>query len=208
MLRHLGPRSHAQWTVPAGVRDDVRWWHSFVSRWNGVSLLYELNWLNAEGEAVSLETDACKDGYGAVYGVQWFAGRWSPEQIAAAQRSKIISMPFMELHALVQAAYAWGPQWAGKKVIFLTDCEVAVHVIEAKDGKVEALMHLLRLLITAACRYGFDFRARHIPGITNVAADALSRSGDCQAFRAACPYCLPLPSYAPPIPLPPPRPRA
>jgi hypothetical protein len=46
-------------------------------------------------------------------------------------------------------------------------------------------MHLIRQLTTLACLEGF-FKVKHIPGITNTVADALSRFGGGDAFLQAC----------------------
>jgi hypothetical protein len=98
---------HAPFKLTQAVLDDIAWWAEFLPRWDGVSLLYELDWERAE--RIELFTDACKDGYGAMFGSAWFGGAWSPEQMAAAQRRTRFSMPFLELHVLVQAAAPWGP---------------------------------------------------------------------------------------------------
>ena len=193
---------HAPFKLTQAVLDDIAWWAEFLPRWDGVSLLYELDWERAE--RIELFTDACKDGYGAMFGSAWFAGAWSPEQMASAQRRTRYSMPFLELHALVQAAATWGPLWRGKKIIFRCDAHAAVQAIAACRSRDPGMMHLLRTLSTIACDHGFDFRCEHIAGVSNVAADLLSRyGGDSVQFRAACPDADQHSALAVPIALPP-----
>jgi hypothetical protein len=190
MLRTLkNPGSWAAWLIPPAVKEDIQWWLDFADKWNGISLLYEADWheSNSTNSTLELETDACGTGFGAVYKGEWFAGTWSAEQLKVAHRVKHISMPYLELHTLVQAAATWGHQWSRRKVRFLTDAEVNVQAILAKDSKDPHSMHLLRQLCTIAAKHGFDFQCSHIPGLTNVAADALSRHGDCSVFRTARP---------------------
>jgi len=83
-------------------------------------------------------------------------------------------------------------------------------------------MHHIRELDQLAARHGFHYRLRHISGVANSVADALSR-GDVQAFRALRPNAQqqPTPILRPSLPsleerpgvsaaprsLPPPRPR-
>lgn len=175
----------AQFPITKAVRADIAWWQEFLVEWNGVSLLYELDWI--ESDQLELFTDACNTGYGARYGDQWFAGQWSASELTAAHRSTRISMPFLELRALVMAAATWGAAWAGKKIIFRCDCKPVVQAISKCSSRSFQMMHQLRHLSTLACRYGFDFRCIHIAGETNTVADALSRDGDCQQFRLLCP---------------------
>ena len=86
--------------------------------------------------------------------------------------------------------------------MFRCDCLPVVQAIEDKSSKQPAIMFLLRQLAELACKIGFDFKAVHIAGKLNVAADILSRDGDCQAFRTVCPYAHQLPSPIVPLPLP------
>lgn len=173
------------WGIPTEVRDDIAWWQEFMPRWNGHSLLYEAQWTAAE--KLELFTDACLSGFGAVFKHQWFAGRWTPEHRAVAMRKTNESMPFYELYALVAAAVTWGPSWGQRKVIFRSDCMPVVQAITAQRSSDASMMHLLRLLASTACRFSFDFRCVHIPGVDNIVADILSRHGFCQ--RSACPDC-------------------
>jgi len=175
----------ARVTLPQVVRDDISWWVRFLPQWNGSSLLYDLDWSNAPD--ISLTTDACNTGYGGHFRNAWFAGTWSPAVLELAHRKTRLSMPFLELLSLVIAAGTFGPLWRGKKIIFRCDCKAAVDAIMGQGSRVPRQMHLLRALTEIACLCGFDFRAVHIPGVTNDVADVLSRTGDCAQFRTLCP---------------------
>jgi hypothetical protein len=181
-----GTRGHrSPIALTAAVRADIVWWGEFLADWNGVSLLYELEWI--ESDKIELFTDACTKGFGGYYQGAWFAGAWCPNELAAAWRVSKLSMPFLELRALVMAATTWGPLWRGKKITFRCDCDGAVQAVNRGSSRVPETMHQLRELSMAACRYGFDFRAEHIPGVANTVADELSRYGDSAQFRALCP---------------------
>ena len=188
MLKHLkDPHSFARWIIPPVVKEDIIWWLTFVDKWNGISLLYDDAWTSSNADIIRLTTDACQTGYGAMWRDQWFAGQWNVDQLAMAQRKKRVSMPYLELHALVQAAATWGHHWRGKKICFMTDCEVNVHCIERQRSSDSASMHLLRQLCMIAAKHGFDFKAKHIEGLTNVAADRLSRNAMSE-FRVLFPH--------------------
>ena len=183
-LKAISSRRHAQHAITRAVRADIQWWLDFLPTWDGHSLLYELDW--SLSDKIELFTDACNTGYGAYYQKAWFAGQWSPTQLAAAHRKERISMPFLEMHALTFAAVTFGHRWATKKITFRCDCMPVVQAITKCSSKRPEIMHLLRLLSATACRFGFDFRCEHIAGEVNTVADILSRDGDCQRFRVLC----------------------
>jgi hypothetical protein len=142
-------------------------------------------WENAP--SIHLETDACLFGYGGYFNGRWFAGAWPPHILDMAQSENAISMPFLELLALVIAAGTFGHLWERKKIQFNCDCLPAVHAVRGQGSRNPRQMLLLRALTSIACLRGFDFRAEHIAGTTNVVADCLSRHGDCAQFRGLCP---------------------
>ena len=171
--------------LPRTVLEDIAWWVEFLPQWNGKSLLYDLAWENAPD--IHLSTDACEYGYGGYFQGQWFAGRWPPHILALAARNTKLSMPFLELLALVVAAGTFGHLWARKKITFHCDCQPAVDAVRGQGSRRPQQMHLIRTLARIAIANNFDYNAIHIPGLTNVIADELSRAGDSVKFRAMCP---------------------
>ena len=70
----------------------------------------------------------------------------------------------------------WGAQWPRQHILFRCDNEAEVHILNSRTSKVPALMHLLRDLVLPATRFSFSFSAKHVPGVHNEIADALSFS--------------------------------
>ena len=188
-----------QHTLHPDVRADVAWWYHSLAQWNGVGILYDLEW--TASTKLELHTDACTTGYGALCGTQWFQGLWTTDQLAAARRTDRESMPFLELLALVLAAATWGPSWGGRRILFHCDCQPVVQAAGKLSSAQPDMHHLIRQLHSIAARYGFDFRVEHIAGAVNVSADALSRYA-MPAFRAASPSAAQLPSPVASLPLP------
>ena len=58
---------------------------------------------------------------------------------------------------------------------FYSDNLAAVAVIQCRSTRDLVLLHLLRCLYFYAAYYQFTYAACHVPGASNVAADALSR---------------------------------
>ena len=186
----------AQHALTGPIMDDIAWWKESLPLWNGVSLLYDKEWTDAT--YIELFTDACDSGYGARYGDEWFAGNWSQTTLDLAWRKSRLSMPFLELLALVTAAATWGSRWTRKKITFRSDCKPVVDNIASMSSRHPPTMHLLRTLSSIAIEHNFDFRCHHIPGVENVAADLLSRLGvnaiSQPEYLQLCPHPNPLPT--------------
>ena len=165
---------------------DLQWWDHLLAQWHGVSF-----WLYPGlFPAVDLEvaSDAAGSlGFGAYFQGFWFAGPW-----AVSQQQQ--SIAYKELFPVVVAAHVW---WFKKHVLFRSDNEAVVHMLNSRTSKIPFLMQLLRTLLLSAARYSFSFSAQHIPGVFNQIADALSRFR-WQEFRQLAPGAQPTPTPIPP----------
>ena len=140
-----GEQMHA---LPPEAKQDIRWWRKCIAQYNGVSLLYELEWQTAI--TMELYTDACYEqgqggGYGAHWGNRWIQGRWADAQAQAAWRVKGHSIPFLELYALVLAVSTWALHWLGRKIILLCDCQPLVYACTSMESPDSAIQALLRI---------------------------------------------------------------
>ena len=62
---------------------------------------------------------------------------------------------------------------ANSKVLFLSDNQAVVEIINKQTCKNSLLIRLVRRLVLAAMKCNVWFRAKHIAGKTNTVADAL-----------------------------------
>jgi hypothetical protein len=147
---------------------------------------------------MQLWTDACMDGYGAYYDGHWIAERWSTAVLDTARRAERLSIPYLELYAVVTAAATWGTGWRGKQILFHCDSETAVHAA-ADISRDDSMMELLRCLHLLAALHSFSFRLEHISGVNNRLADLLSRA-QLDRFKSAAPKADP--NRTEPVPLP------
>jgi hypothetical protein len=69
-----------------------------------------------------------------------------------------------------------GGHWAGKHICFHSDNMAVVAVLTSLTAQSPLLMHLLRCLSFFSACFSFHFSAKHISGVLNGAADALSRN--------------------------------
>ena len=103
-----------------------------------------------------------------VFKNKWFFGRfpstWKKANIA-----------FLELYPIVTATLVWGEAWKNHKIIFVTDNQALVAILNQKTSKLKPIMHLVRILVLHCLRFNIELKSRHIPDQLNCQADALSR---------------------------------
>ena len=168
-------------------RLDLELWHTLLSSWNGVSF-----WLfpgmspPADVEVVSDASGSL--GFGAYLNAAWFSSSWGHSQQSQSFACKA-QFP------VVPAARVWGAQWPRQHISFRCD-EAMVHILNSRTSKVPELMYLLRDLSLSAARFSFSFSAKHVPGVHNEIADALSRFRWKEFWRLA-PQANPQPTPLP-----------
>ena len=164
-ILQIAPKPYHHIRLNLATRADLAWWSFFLQEWNGVSLFHH------GPPSVHVFSDASGSfGCGAiVLDGGWFNHEWpscwSAKEIAAK-----------ELLPIVLAAVLWGPHWAGRHILFHTDNLAVVQVVRNLNAADPLLCNLLRCLYFYSAHYHFTFTAAHIPGVKNVAADALSRN--------------------------------
>ena len=166
--------------VSAELRQDCQFWIDFLPLpANGVSAIP----MGPAEECIF--TDACGTGYGVFNGItgEYILGQFSPAVLAIAQRSSALSMPMLELYALLVAASAFGHQWHGRRISFRTDCLPAMFAVSRGLSHDPHMQQLLRSLSVFAVTGGWEFRAWHIAGVDNRLSDLLSRGRE-QEFLA------------------------
>ena len=136
-----------------------------------------------------LYTDASDIGYGAVYENRWIQGSW-PKDISKP------SISYRELFAITAAALTWGHNWAGKRIIFVTDNKPITQIWHTGSSPCPDIMSLIRPLYLHAAKCNFSIAFKHIFGTSNPTADALSRF-QMTKFFALHPTATPEPTAIP-----------
>ena len=72
------------------------------------------------------------------------------------------------------ACETWGKHWAGKRILFHCDNKAVIEVWQSGLSRSPQLMALVRALFFVAAKGNFHVLVRHIAGIDNSIADALS----------------------------------
>lgn len=86
-----------------------------------------------------------------------------------------VSIAFYELYPIVVASILWGEMWKKQRIIFLCDNSATVAILNKGRSKSPHIMPLMRRLTLIAAKNNFIFSSIHVPGRTNLIADALSR---------------------------------
>ena len=136
-------------------------------------------------EDVIVATDALGSwGCGAVWSQNWFHCPWNEAWAGVPINTK-------ELVPIVVAVAMWGRLWRNSHVLILCDNLAVVMVLRARTCKDAIMMHLLRSLHFFLAKWDIALTSQHIPGVTNHAADALSRN-NMQAFHSMMKDASPL----------------
>ena len=103
-----------------------------------------------------------------------------------------------ELFPIVIAMAVWGPNWGGQRVCCYCDNIAVVYAINKGTARDPQMMRLIHTLFFFCATYRVTISARHIPGVRNTAADALSRA-NLPLFFTLNPQAAPLPSVIPDV---------
>ena len=170
------------------VREDLHMWAEFLANFNGRTIFMAEQWLSST--SLNLFTDASGTlGFGAVLGASWVYGAWSPQWVSQ-------NITLLELYPIVLAVQIWGNRLTNGRIIFHTDNQALVPIINKQSSNDRAIIYLVRKLVITCPRFNILFQAQHIAGKANVPADHLSRL-QVSAFLAKAPSASRQPEAVP-----------
>ena len=170
---------HHRIKLSAEFRGDVEWWLTYLPTWNGVSFLYDEEWTSSPD--VELFTDASDRGFGCYFQGKWCQGTFPLH----SSGDKQMSINWHELYAVTMALVLWGPQLAGKHLLFHCDNASVVHIMAKASSRSKSMMALVHTFTLLAMCHNVHIKVQHIAGLHNEVADALSRF-DMDRFRRQC----------------------
>ena len=115
-----------------------------------------------------LQDAAQSCGFGTIFGTHWTYGKWP-------DKWKQQDISVLELYPIVLGVHLWAARLKNKRVLFYSDNESVVHVINKQTSKHKGLLALVWQLVLICLSQNIYFKARRIPGRHNVLADSLSR---------------------------------
>ena len=117
-----------------------------------------------------------------------------PEQWGDTDILKDIT--YLEIIPIALAIFLWGQEFRNKKILFYSDNEAVVNILQNKTSKSERVMSILRPIVYWALHLNFQINSMHLSSVDNKIADAISR-GQVDLFRRLVPEADPLPTTIP-----------
>lgn len=174
ITRGVRRRHHKIRLTRAALRD-IHAWSYLLRNFPTNSLLTNRIW-DTSAHVFIFTDSSSLHGYAAVMGKSWCSGTWP-------NRWRKFHISVLELYPIVLSVLVWGKVMSDKCVIFHTDNEGIVHVINNLSSPHKTLMILIRKLVVATMGNNIMFRAVYFPGEENTLADALSRFQFVRAFQ-------------------------
>ena len=151
--------------VNTEMRADINWFLQFAGEWNGVALI------PSQSPDRAIQVDASLTGIGATDGHRAYAGRVAPDADPAANITELeAANVVVALHTFLSEADR------GKHVLVQCDNLAAVQALRWGRAKNTVLMEVARMGWMVQALLDVKLTFAHVPGVDNVAADALSRA--------------------------------
>ena len=114
------------------LKADLRLWQSFLTGFNDRSFFLQDFWDSSD--KLELFTDAAGSlGFGAVFGKKRCYGKWPDHWLHQ-------NIVLLESYPIVLSLYLWGHHIKNRSILFLTDNEALVYVINKETCKDKNLM--------------------------------------------------------------------
>ena len=156
--------------ITRSMKEDMSMWLTFFDRFNGVSVFHDRFWVSSED--VQLFTDASGMAFGCYFEGRWMFSGW-PVDWLANEITKDITI--LEIFPILVSVVVWGNELKNKKILFRSDNQSVVHILNNMTSKSEKVMFVLRALTLECLNLNIVVKAKHIPGKQNVLTDCLSR---------------------------------
>jgi len=159
--------------VSVGMKEDIIMWLRFLDQFNGTCKFSKVVWqTNVE---LNLFTDSSgnHDLGSAVYFVHhWAYFSWPADWL---DKNVMRELTFLELVPVVMAVFMFKKDLQDKQIIFHTDNEALVSVLNNRTSKSKNVMQLVRPLVLETMLFNIQWKSLHIRGRNNCIADAISR---------------------------------
>jgi hypothetical protein len=172
----------------SAAKQELKWWHHALQHDSKASLLHYVKWVDPLG-VLEPTSDASEWGCGAFFHGEYVSLPWTDEvKEIAGLGTRHRSMPLCEAIRVAVAVSTWRHQFAGRQVLFRTDCLPVVHGMNkgrSKSTSSEWLNAVYRFINRICHTHNIFLRAEHIKGTDNVLSDFVSRDME-QEFLQQC----------------------
>lgn len=165
---------------------DLQWWESVSTIFNGTEIIIPHN----DGGGLSFISDSSNHGYGYVYGETWRAGFFNSSSLPEGHERlnpkhehwinvdvhlDDPSINILEMIPVWLCVHAHAHEWTNMHVLCYSDNSQVVAMINKGTSRSSVAMAFIRSIFWSAAVNNFYLTARHVRGVDNKVADALSR---------------------------------
>ena len=141
------------------VKKDLDLWLTFLSDLNGKSFFIDDTWQSSN--SLNLFTDAFGAlDFGTLFGNHWCYGKWPDNWVN-------MNIAVLEFYPIVLSLHLWSVDICNRSILFYTDNEALVHVINKQLCKDKLLMIFVRQMVLLCLKFNILFKAKHIAGVKN-----------------------------------------
>ena len=166
--------------VTTGMRQDLSVWKMFLENFNGISYMLDSEWTS--NSILNLYTDSAG---GSTLGCgAYFQGKWTFLQWPREWNGYVLKdITYLEMVPIALSIYLWGNLFHKKKIVFNSDNQSVVQILNSKTSKSTRVMSLVRHIVYWSLLGNFHIKGTFLPGYSNIFADCISR-GKFQKFRS------------------------
>lgn len=158
--------------ITSEMRQDLRTWLEFLHNYNGVTYFRHLQVLPQHH--LFMSADACALGYGACFMDHWVQDVF-PTHWIQLFRDREIGITLLELYPIYVLISMFGPVVRNQAVLFRSDNEGVVQIINKQSSPNPYIMKIVRPLVLSLIHSNISLRSEHIPGVNNQLCDLISR---------------------------------
>jgi hypothetical protein len=175
---------HKKAVLSDPCREDIRWWHRYVRRFNGIELIYRDEPLQLDLEqlldspALVICGDAQPQGGGAYFAEEYWSRKF-PQWLQSLE----IPIHLKEFYVILASVWLWGDCLTGKLVYIYCDNDAVVESLEKEKPKDSEMQKLVREFSYQVCIKKFTPVFRKISSKDNWVADFISRCHDTKLIK-------------------------
>ena len=163
-LRQLNRREVT--TIPRSVKLDIKWWREFAHKFNGVSLITDVNWSVPD---VVVSSDSCLEGGGGYAQGDFFHAKF-PRRIVQLN----LNINQLECIVITLALKLWSGKLKRKKIKMFCDNQVTVSALQACFSRDTIIQKCLRTIHQFTAWFSFKVKQVFLQGEKNRISDTLS----------------------------------
>lgn len=148
------------------AKEDMKVWLEFLDQYNGITF-FRHNKVVCSNE-INMLSDASKLGFGASFGNKWIQAEWPSVW-------KKLHITILEMYPIYVLVTLYAPLITNSNILFHCDNEAVVTIINKQSSKDKKVMAILRPLVLTLMKFNIQLRTQHIPGISNILCDRISR---------------------------------